>query len=64
MVQHFAAPVAVITGDQHFGPEAAPFCPTIKPVVVKQSINRYAAEHLHPDTARALIGDGVRAAWS
>jgi D-amino peptidase len=62
VAQHFGVPVAVITGDQHVGPEAAPFCPGIAPVQVKTSISRYAASHEHPLTARELIRDGVTAA--
>ena len=56
---HHGVPVAVITGDQHVGPEAAPFCPGIEVVEVKRSVSRYAAEHLHPDVARERIRDGV-----
>jgi D-amino peptidase len=55
-------PVAVITGDQHVGPEAAPFCPGITPIVVKQSIGRESAESLHPEAARERIRTGVAAA--
>jgi D-amino peptidase len=62
VAQHFGVPIAVITGDQHVGPEAAPFCPGIKAVCVKESLNRYSAKHLHPDTAQELIRDGVREA--
>ena len=52
-------PVAVITGDQYVGPEAAPFCPGIEAVEVKRSVSRYAAQHLHPDVARERIRAGV-----
>lgn len=62
VARHHAVPVAVITGDQYVGPEAAPFCPGIETVQVKTSLSRYAAEHLHPDTARERIRDGVTAA--
>jgi D-amino peptidase len=61
VAQHFGVPVAVITGDQYVGPEAAPFCPGITAIQVKTSISRYAAEHAHPTRARAMITDGVRA---
>jgi D-amino peptidase len=61
VAQHFAVPIAVITGDQYVGPEAAPFCPGITTVEVKRSISRYAAQHKHPAVARELIRDGVRA---
>ena len=64
VAQRFGVPVAVITGDQYVGPEAAPFCPGITTIQVKESISRYAALHLHPATARALISEGVRSALS
>jgi D-amino peptidase len=62
VAQHYAVPVAVITGDQYVGPEAAPFCPGITTVEVKRSVSRYAAEHRHPTVARELIREGVRSA--
>ncbi len=62
LAQHHAVPVAVITGDQYVGPEVAPFCPGIETIEVKRSVSRYAAEHLHPATARERIRDGVASA--
>jgi len=59
VAQHHGVPVAVITGDQYVGPEAAPFCPGLDVVEVKRSVSRYAAEHLHPDAARQRIREGV-----
>jgi len=64
VAQHYGVPVAVITGDQYVGPEAAPFCPGIVHVPVKESVSRYAALHLHPDDARDAIGDAVYDALS
>ncbi len=64
VAQHFAVPVAVITGDQYVGPEAAPFCPGLVHVPVKESVSRYAARHLHPDEAREAIGVAVHDALS
>jgi len=64
VAQHFGVPIAVITGDQHVGPEAEPFCPGVTAVGVKESIGRYAALHQHPEAAREMIHDGVRAALS
>jgi D-amino peptidase len=62
VAQHHGVPVAVITGDQYVGPEAAPFCPGIEAIEVKRSVSRHAAEHLHPETARMRIQQGVSAA--
>ncbi len=64
VAQHHGVPVAVITGDQYVGPEAAPFCPGIEAIEVKRSVSRYAAEHLHPLLARERIREGVRHALS
>jgi D-amino peptidase len=62
VAQHHGVPVAVITGDQYVGPEAAPFCRGIAAIEVKRSVSRFAAEHLHPDTARERIREGVASA--
>jgi D-amino peptidase len=62
VAQHHGVPVAVITGDQYVGPEVTPFCPGIETIEVKRSVSRYAAEHLHPDSARERIRDGVASA--
>lgn len=48
-------PALLVTGDQYVGPEAEPFCPGIRGVEVKQSLNRTSAVSLHPDSARASI---------
>jgi D-amino peptidase len=62
VAQHFGVPVVAITGDQYVGPEAEPFCPGVSAIVVKQSLSRFAAEHLHPHDARERIQAGVQAA--
>src|SRR5215510_8256944 len=59
VAQHHGVSIAVITGDQYVGPEAATFCPGLDVVEVKRSGSRYAAEHLHPDIARQRIREGV-----
>jgi len=64
VAQHFGVPVAVITGDQYVGPEAAPFCPGLVHVPVKESVSRYAARHLHPDEACEAIRTAVHGALS
>jgi D-amino peptidase len=60
VAQHFGVPIAVITGDQYVEPEAAPFCPGVVGIRVKESISRYSAQNQHPHTARDMIRDGVR----
>jgi D-amino peptidase len=55
-------PVVLVTGDQHVGPEAEPFCPGILAVEVKRSAGREAALSVHPEVARERIRDGAAAA--
>jgi len=64
VAQHFGVPVVAVTGDQYVAEEAARFCPGIEGIVVKRSISRYAAHHVHPDEARQMIRDGVHKALS
>jgi D-amino peptidase len=64
VAQHFGVPVVAVTGDQYVAEEAVRFCPGVESIVVKRSISRYAAHHLHPDEARQLIRDGVHKALS
>ncbi|HVD02905.1 MAG TPA: M55 family metallopeptidase [Candidatus Dormibacteraeota bacterium] len=52
---HFRVPVALVTGDRHTAAQTAPFCPGATLVVVKESITRFAAQSLHPKTARERI---------
>jgi D-amino peptidase len=55
-------PVALVTGDQHTIAEAAPFCPGAETVMTKESLTRFGAVNLHPETARARIRDKARRA--
>ena len=64
VAQHFAVPIAVITGDQYVGREAAPFGPGLVHVPVKESVSRYAARHLHPDEAQEAVRTAVHNALS
>jgi D-amino peptidase len=59
---HHGVPVALITGDAATAQEAQPFMPDVEAVIVKRSVTRFAAESVHPDTARDLIRAGARAA--
>ncbi|MBF9066986.1 M55 family metallopeptidase [Streptacidiphilus fuscans] len=55
-------PVALITGDRTTAEELRPFCPHARAAVVKESLNRFAAESLHPEDARQLIREQARLA--
>lgn len=51
----YRVPVALVTGDQYVGPEAAPFCPGVEVAQVKRALGRDSAHSQHPATARELI---------
>ncbi|GGX27550.1 transporter [Streptomyces noursei] len=55
-------PVVLITGDDTTAAEIEPFCPGIRSAVVKSSVSRFAADSLHPTTARELIRQAAEAA--
>lgn len=55
-------PVLLITGDAATARELEPICPSARAAVVKQSLNRFAAQSLHPEQARELIRDQARQA--
>jgi len=57
-------PIALVTGDQHVGPEAEPFCPGVRAAVVKQSLSREAALSLHPEEAREVVRTAAAEALS
>ncbi len=62
VAEHFAVPVALVTGDQFTVSEAAAFCPGIIGVQVKRSVGRHAAESLHPELACERIRHGAERA--
>jgi D-amino peptidase len=59
---HHRVPVAMISGDRATIEEAAPFLPGAEPAIVKRSVSRTAAEHLHPAAACRLIRAAAEAA--
>lgn len=59
---HHRVPVALLTGDQVVGPEAAPHLPGVLVVEVKQSLTRTSALSLHPEAARDAVRTGAERA--
>jgi D-amino peptidase len=58
----FDVPIALITGDQHTIDQAGPVAPDGEFVVVKESVTRFGAASVHPDTAREMIAAGAERA--
>ena len=59
---HAGVPVGLVSGDRQTAEEAKAVLPGAELVVVKESLTRFAAHNLHPDTARRLVGEGARRA--
>jgi D-amino peptidase len=53
----YGVPVVLVSGDAVTALEIAPFCPGVRPVIVKESISRFAANSMHPDEACKVIFD-------
>ena len=62
VARHHGVPCALITGDDTTAREISEVCPGIRSAVVKHSINRFAADAMHPEDARALIREEARLA--
>ncbi len=56
---HFKVPVIFVSGDAATAHEAEYIAPHAEKVVVKQSIGRFAASHLHPRVAQELLQEGA-----
>jgi D-amino peptidase len=55
-------PVVLVTGDDVTARETAAFCPGVVTAIVKESVSRFAANSMHPETARALIAERASSA--
>jgi D-amino peptidase len=62
VARHFDVPVVLITGDEVTVSEISEVSPGIRSAVVKRSLNRFAANSMHPDDACALIQEEARLA--
>ena len=59
---HYQVPIIFVSGDAVTAREAEFIAPNAEKVVVKQSIGRFAASHLHPTIACELLQAGARSA--
>jgi len=59
---HYAVPIILVTGDQVTAREAREVLPAVECVIVKESITRTAAAHLHPQVACERLREGARRA--
>ncbi|GAC1619371.1 MAG: M55 family metallopeptidase [Ktedonobacteraceae bacterium] len=56
---HYGVPIIFISGDEATAREAATIAPEAEKVVVKQSLGRFAAAHMHPTLACELLREGA-----
>jgi D-amino peptidase len=59
---HYGVPIILVSGDEVTAREAELVAPDAEKVVVKRSLGRFAAAHLHPDRACELLREGARRA--
>jgi D-amino peptidase len=55
-------PIVLVTGDDVTAREAAAVCPGVRAAVVKTAVSRFAADSMHPASARDLIRAEAEAA--
>lgn len=59
---HYGVPVIFVSGDAITAQEARGIAPQAEMVVVKESIGRFAASHLHPEVACEMLQAGAERA--
>ena len=59
---HYGVPIIFVSGDAVTAQEAQGIAPNAEKVVVKQSLGRFAASHLHPNLACQLLREGAERA--
>jgi len=61
MAGYYGVPLVACIGDVALAQECKAFVPNVEAVVVKEGISRYSAISVHPEVARQMIYDGVKA---
>ncbi|GCE24574.1 peptide ABC transporter substrate-binding protein [Dictyobacter alpinus] len=59
---HYQVPIIFISGDEATAREAGTIAPQAEKIIVKQSLGRFAAAHVHPEVACELLQVGARRA--
>ncbi|HTK06520.1 MAG TPA: M55 family metallopeptidase [Ktedonobacteraceae bacterium] len=62
VADHYRVPILFVSGDEVTARESETIAPEAEKVVVKHSLGRFAASHLHPDLACELLQSGARRA--
>lgn len=56
---HYGVPIIFVSGDEVTAREATLVAPQAEKVIVKQSLGRFAASHIHPSAACRLLREGA-----
>ncbi|MDQ2902773.1 MAG: M55 family metallopeptidase [Ktedonobacteraceae bacterium] len=56
---HYGVPLIFVSGDEATAREVQSFAPDAEKVVVKHSLGRFAAAHIHPEVARDMLREGA-----
>ena len=56
---HFGVPIIFVSGDEATAREAEGIAPHAEKIIVKESLGRFAAAHIHPTVACELLRDGA-----
>ncbi len=56
---HYGVPIIFVSGDEVTAHEAEMIAPRAEKVIVKQSLGRFAASHIHPSVACRLLREGA-----
>jgi D-amino peptidase len=59
---HYGVPIIFVSGDEVTAQEAEGIAPEAEKVIVKQSLGRFAAAHIHPTVACARLRQGANRA--
>ena len=58
----YGVPLVACIGDKALAEECRAFVPNVEAIVVKEGVSRFSAISVHPEVARKMIYDGVKAA--
>lgn len=59
---HYGVPIILVSGDEATAHEARNLAPQAEMIIVKESLGRFAASHLHPDVACEMLQAGAERA--
>jgi D-amino peptidase len=59
---HYKVPIIFVSGDEVTARESVTIAPQAERIIVKESLGRFAASHIHPEVACEMLRDGAQRA--